>query len=255
MTRPGFVPRYYEIEQALRVRVAGLEPDAPLSSDAQLCQEFGVSRMTARNAVQRLVQDGLVYRLPGRGTFVAARGAHRHASNLTNFTDEMRRKGRTPASRLLERSVRPATPPEALRLHVRDGSSVVAVRRLRLADGEPVAVEQAVLREDAAPAVLGADLQLGSLHAALVEAGLHPTSGRATLGSEAATKEEARLLGVPRGWPLLVERRTILDQHSVPLETSETRYAAGRYAIDVEFVVEQPGAGSLVATTKGGANR
>lgn len=72
-------------------------------------------------------------------------------------------------------------------------------------------------------------------------AGLIPTSGRATLGSEPATKAEARLLEVTKGWPLLVERRTILDQHGVPLETTETRYAAGRYAIDVEFVVEQPG--------------
>lgn len=125
-----FVPRYYAIEQSLRSRIAELEPDAPLPSDAQLCEEFAVSRMTARNAVQRLVQEGLVYRLPGRGTFVADYGTHRHASTLTNFT---------------------------------------------------------------------------------------------------------------KGWPLLVERRTILDQHGVPLETTETRYAAGRYAIDVEFVVEQPG--------------
>lgn len=249
MTRPTFVPRYYEIEQALRVRIAGLEPDAPVSSDSKLCEEFGVSRMTARNAVQRLVQDGLVYRLPGRGTFVAARGAHRHASNLTNFTDEMRRKGRRPSSTLLERSVRPATAAEALRLRLDDGADVVAVRRIRLADGEPVAVERAVLRGDAAAAVLAADLQSGSLHAALVDAGLYPTSGRATLGSEAATQEEARLLGVTHGWPLLVERRTILDQSSVPLETTETRYAAGRYAIDVDFVVEQPGHSHAVPLT------
>lgn len=237
----SFVPRYYEIEQSLRSRIASLEPDAPLPSDAQLCEEFSVSRMTARNAVQRLVQEGLVYRLPGRGTFVADYGTHRHASRLTTFTDEMRRKGRVPRSRLLERGQRPATPAEASRLRLDGSSKVVVVHRLRLADQEPVAIELAVLRADAIEAVLAADLEDGSLHVALVSAGLIPSSGRATLGSEPASAVEARLLEVAKGWPLLVERRTILDQNGVPLETTETRYAAGRYAIDVEFVVEQPG--------------
>jgi GntR family transcriptional regulator len=77
-----FVPRYYEIEQTLRARIAALDPDSPLPSDAQLCDEFGVSRMTARNAVQRLVQEGLVYRLPGRGTFVAPTPANRTATHI-----------------------------------------------------------------------------------------------------------------------------------------------------------------------------
>jgi GntR family transcriptional regulator len=235
-----FVPRYYEIEQALRARIARLEPDEPLPSDAQLCEEFGVSRMTARNAVQRLVQEGLVYRLPGRGTFVADYGSHRHVSHLTSFTDEMRRHGRVPSSKVLERTQRPGTPVEARRLRIEDGAEVVVVRRIRLADDEPVAIEQAVLREDAADAVLAADLESGSLHATLREAELVPTSGRATIGSEPAQGEDARLLGVQKGWPLLVERRVILDQNGAPLETTETRYAAGRYALDVEFVVERP---------------
>lgn len=240
MAGQTFVPRYYEIEQALRARIADLEADAPLPSDAQLCREFGVSRMTARNAVQRLVQDGLVYRLPGRGTFVADYGTHRHAGSLANFSDEIRRSGRTPSSRLLARGIRPATAGSVSRLRLQPEANVVIVSRLRLADEEPVAIEHAVLRIDAAPAVLGADLQAGSLHATLVGAGLIPTSGRATISAESASKEEAKMLGVPRGWPLLVERRVILDQDGVPLEATETRYAAGRYALDVEFDVVRP---------------
>jgi DNA-binding IclR family transcriptional regulator len=70
-----FVPRYHEIEQTLRKRIARLKPGDPLPSDAMLCEEFGVSRMTARNAVQRLVQEGMIYRVPGRGTFVAKQPA------------------------------------------------------------------------------------------------------------------------------------------------------------------------------------
>src|ERR1700754_4565673 len=91
-----FVPRYFEIEQALRARIAELAPDDPLPSDAQLCAEFGVSRMTARNAVARLAQEGIVSRVPGRGTFVAEPPVHRQAGNLLSFSAEMRRQGREP---------------------------------------------------------------------------------------------------------------------------------------------------------------
>jgi GntR family transcriptional regulator len=234
-----FVPRYYEIEQTLRARIAALDPDSPLPSDAQLCEEFGVSRMTARNAVQRLVQEGLVYRLPGKGTYVAGSGAHREASSLTNFTKEMRRRGRLPSSRLLEREVHPASQLEQTRLQLADGSTVVSIRRIRIADGEPVAIEHAVLRPEAADAVLQADLESGSLHEALVAGGLVPTRGHATIGSEPAEREEAALLEVPSGWPLLVERRLIADQEGKPLELTESRYASGRYALDVDFVVER----------------
>jgi GntR family transcriptional regulator len=234
-----FVPRYYEIEQTLRARIATLDPDSPLPSDARLCEEFGVSRMTARNAVQRLVQEGLVYRLPGKGTYVAGSGAHREASNLTNFTKEMRRRGREPSSRLLERELRPATELEGRRLQLGEEPSVVSIRRIRLADGEPVAIEHAVLPAAAAHAVTDADLEGGSLHEALVAGGLVPTRGHATIGSEPAESEEAGLLDVPSGWPLLVERRVIVDQEGKPLELTESRYASGRYALDVDFVVER----------------
>ena len=101
-----FVPRYYEIERSLRSRIADLEPGDALPSDAMLCDEFGVSRMTARNAVQRLAQDGLVHRIPGRGTYVARPSAHRQASNLMSFSDEMRRRGRSPRSKMIHRRVR-----------------------------------------------------------------------------------------------------------------------------------------------------
>jgi GntR family transcriptional regulator len=237
----AFVPRYYEIEQVLRTRISQLEPDEPLPSDAQLCEEFGVSRMTARSAVQRLVQEGLVYRLPGRGTFVAHGGSHRPATTLPTFSDEMRRRGRMPSSRVLERRIRAAEPAEARRLRLAAGADVIVVRRLRLADGEPVALEHAVLRGEAAPALLAADLENGSLHTALVEVGLVPTSGHGTLGSEPAGRDEARLLGVAQRSPLLVERRVILDQNGVPLETTESRYVSGRYAVDVRFTVEHSG--------------
>ena len=236
-----FVPRYYEIEQALRARIAELKPDDPLPSDAMLCEEFGVSRMTARNAVQRLSQEGLVYRVPGRGTFVAEPPVHRQAGNLLSFTEEMRRRGRTPSSRLLAREVREPRPAEASRLQLDPGAEVVVVRRLRVADEEPMAIEEAVFPAVVAPLILSADLERRSLHHTLVEGGHVPTMGRARLGAEAAGADDAERLRVAVGSPLLVEKRVIHDQEGRPLEICESRYAGARYGLDVQFDVELPG--------------
>ena len=230
------IPRYQAIEQSLRARVAALAPHAPLPSDAQLCEEFGVSRMTARGAVQRLVQDGLVYRVPGRGTFVAPERANRTASHILSFSDEMRRRGRTPSSAVVQRRRRAATDAERDRLGAEE---VVVMRRVRLADGQAVAVETAVFPATVGP-VLEAQPEGASLFAALREAGHVPTAGRASLAAEAATAEDARLLGVKRGAPLLVERRLIHDQAGAPLEWTESRYVGARYGLDVDFDVELP---------------
>jgi GntR family transcriptional regulator len=232
------LPRYREIEAALRAQVAGLQPGDPLPSDAALCRAFGVSRMTARNAMQRLVDDGLVVRVPGRGSCVAQPGPHRRADQLQPFSREMERHGRRPSSRLLARQVRPATPAEVARLGLPGPGPVVVVRRLRLADGQPVAVETAVLAGWVAPAVMGADLETGSLHGALASGGIHLRRGRATIQAEAATGDDSALLAVEPGSPLLVERRVIRDVHGAAVEATESRYPAGRYALDVAFEME-----------------
>jgi GntR family transcriptional regulator len=236
-----FVPRYYEIEQALRARIADLKPDEPLPSDAMLCEEFGVSRMTARNAVQRLVQEGIVYRVPGRGTFVAEPPVHRQAGNLLSFTEEMRRRGRVPHSRVLLREVREPRPSEASALQLKPGETVIVLRRLRLADDEPIVIEEAVFPAAAVATLLeSADLEHRSLHDTLVDGNHVPTQGRARLGAEAAGADDAALLDVPVDSPLLVEKRVIHDQDGRPLELCESRYAGDRYGLDVQFDVELP---------------
>lgn len=237
-------PRYREIEAALRARIAAMRPTDPLPSDAALCREFGVSRMTARNAMQLLVDDGLVVRMPGRGSCVAQPGAHRRADQLQSFSREMERHGRRPASRLLARELRAPTPDEAAALGLDDAEPVVLLRRLRIADDEPIAIETAVLVRRATAAVMAADLETGSLHAALAAGGIHLRRGTATISAEAATFEDARLLGVPRGAPLLVERRVIRDMQGRAVEATESRYPAGRYALDVAFDMEDGAAGA-----------
>jgi len=238
-----FTPRYFVIEQALRERIATMTPGDPLPSDAMLCREFSVSRMTARNAVQRLAQEGLVDRVPGRGTFVAEPPAHRQADNLLSFSEQMRRRGQAASADHVDVDVRPATDEEAERLELADGADVVVLQRLRLADRVPIAKEVAVLPGGLAGAIRSADWRTASLHALLVAAGVVPHGGRATITAQSATATDARLLKVRRNAALLVERRLIVDAGGRPVELTESRYAASRYGLDVRFSVEPPPVG------------
>ena len=240
MTEPGYLPHYRQIEQALRERIAILPAGERLPSDNELCVEFGVSRMTARNAMQQLAADGLIRREPGRGSFVAEAQPHRRTNRLMTFTQEMRRAGRVPSSRVLSRVLRPSTPAEATGLGVPLRQPIVHLRRLRLADGQPIALETAVLVGLCADAVLGADLASGSLHETLAAAGIVLSRGTGTITAAGATGEDARLFGIRVGSPLLVERRVISDGSGRRIEMTESRYPADRYGLDVQFDVEGP---------------
>jgi GntR family transcriptional regulator len=248
MTEAGYQPQYRQIEQALRERISTLRPGERLPSDAELCAEFGVSRMTARNAMQGLAADGLIRREPGRGSFVAKPTAHRRTNHLLTFTQEMLRLGRVPSSRILARVVRPASTSEAASLGINAGESVVHLRRLRQADGEPIALESAVLIGACADAVMTADLADGSLHEALGRAGVVLRRGTGTLSAAAATAEDAELLAIRPGDPLLVERRVIMDGHGRRIEATESRYSADRYGLVVHFDVEGPSSDAAVET-------
>jgi len=240
MTEHSYQPQYRQIEQALRERISTLRPGARLPSDTDLVAEFGVSRMTARNAMSRLAEDGLIRREPGRGSFVTTPPTHRRTNRLMTFTQEMRRAGRVPSSRVLERGVRPASPIEAASLGLAPRQPVVHLRRLRQADGEPIALESTVLIGACAPAVMDADLANGSLHETLGRAGFVLVRGTGTIAAVAATPDDARLLAIPPGHPLLVERRVIVDGQGRRIEATESRYVADRYGLDVQFDVEAP---------------
>ena len=234
------VPRYRTIEQSLRERIAALRPGDALPSDTALCAEFGVSRMTARSAMQLLADEGLVVRLPGRGSFVAEPATHRRADRLMSFSSEMARRGRRPTSRIVDREIRPASPAIAAELGVSEGAAIVFLRRVRCADELPIALETTLLIGETSPAVMAADLRHESLHAALVRAGWTLRRGTAVVNAVPATADDARLLAVAKGSPILVERRVINDAQGRAIEVTESRYGGDRYAMNVRFDVEVP---------------
>ena len=224
-------PRYEEIAAYLRQLAMETEPDGRMPSDAELCERFGVSRMTARQAVQQVVNEGLLYRKRGHGTFREPRKIHRALGSPLSFTENMRRRGLRASSRLLTLETARPTPEDVAALDIDASETVTILERLRFADDVPMAIERVVLSPRIA--IEGDFAESGtSLHEVFENAGHEPTRAYATVSARMATKRERELMDLPSTGVVMVETRVISDQQGVPLEHTETRYAAARYEFD-----------------------
>lgn len=220
--------RYERIAAYLRDLVTEAEPGDRLPSEAELCDRFGVSRMTARQAVQLVANEGTIERRRGAGTFVRSHPIPRDLGSPLSFSGSMRARGMTAASRTLEWGEVEPDGDERAALALGEGEPGYVLERLRLADGTPMAIERAVMPRDLA-LQLGDEIHDGSLHDAFRSIGRVPTEAHAEVSARRATKRERELLGLPHSGIIISERRTIYDQDDRPLERTETRYAAGRY--------------------------
>lgn len=230
------VPLYEQIEAILRDRIRSMQPGERLPSDRDLAQEFGVSFVTARQAVSRLAADGLVERHVGRGTFVASARLEKNMSGLTSFSEDMGRRGLAVHSKVLECDVRPASRDVAQALQIAENSPVVHIRRVRLADHTPMTIEAVSLYALAFPGLADEDFSRQSLYEVLERRyGVVLTVARGILSAVAPTTEEAQMLGITRATPLLVVRRTAYNQHNEPLEYGESRYRSDRYQVPIEM--------------------
>ena len=164
----GDSPKGAQLREILEGLLTVLPPGSALPSERELAERYGVARMTVRGELDRLAGDGLAYRVQGRGTFVAEPRVAQ-AKALTSFTEDMRARGLEPSSRLLAREEHPAGGRMARRLELRPSAPLVRVDRLRLADAEPLAVEQVTLPLERFPEAATADLGATSLFELLEE--------------------------------------------------------------------------------------
>lgn len=220
--------RYQEIADYLRDLISRAEPGDRLPSDAELCDRFGVSRMTARQAVTILANEHLLERKRGSGTFVIVPRVPRALGSPLSFSESMQLRGMEPSSRVLRAGPEHLEPEDAAALGIDIETPAIVLERLRLADGIPMAVEHAVIPAEDSD-ILDEDLTSGSLHAAFERAGRTPTRANARVGARMATKRERDLLQLPSNGIVLTEVRTIFDQNGAPLEHTSTYYAAERY--------------------------
>src|SRR5262244_1855882 len=166
-----------------------LGPDDALPPERDLAEELAVSRITVRKAIDGLVEEGLLVRRQGSGTFVSNR-VEKNFSKLTSFSEDMRARGRKPRSVWLRKSAGTVTPEEALTLRASPGTPVYRFHRIRFADDMPMSLEYATILASCLPSL---DAVESSLYTALERAGTRPVLALQWLRAVLFTAEQANL--------------------------------------------------------------
>jgi GntR family transcriptional regulator len=229
-------PVYMQIRRGLleRIDAGDLPEGTALPSERDLADSLGVSRMTVRQALVGLESDGLLIRRHGSGTYVAPRRIVQSLSALTSFSEDMRSRGLVPGGRVLSFEHGRPSPEEALSLGLGPSASVARLRRLRTADGTPLALETSSLPEHVAGDLRLEDVQNRSLYDVLRARGFTPYRAIQHLRAAPADAPTARLLEVPEGASVLSILRVTWDAGGVPIEFVRSQYRGDRY----DFVVE-----------------
>ena len=238
MDTAGELKHVWVRRQLQELVASTLRPGDALLGERQLEEQFGVSRITVRRAISDLVQDGALVRIKGKGTFVS-HGLVRSTLHLASFNEDMWAAGFEPSTRVINATV--AVPPAAAAEHLglAEGDEAYQVRRLRLANGAPVSVDESWLPPRALPDLLSEDLT-GSLYRVLAAAG-HPVQhAEQTVEAAAAPEETAVLLEIEPGAPVLLFRRrsfTGQDDPGSPIEYSISTYRSDRYQVSMRLAL------------------
>ncbi len=230
--RSGTTPIYVRLAAILREKVQKGEfcvGDA-LPSERDMAERMAVSRVTVRKAMDLLMREGVLSRKQGSGTYVAPR-IEQPSSMLAGFTEDLRRRGLAAGSVWLDKTTDMASPDEVIAFGLAVNTRVKRFRRIRTANGEPLALEHAVVPELYLP---DHEQVIDSLYATLSALGTKPVTGLQRVTASLATEDEAYHLGVPGGAAVLrIERRGYLADGTM-VELTRSAYRGDRY----DFVSE-----------------
>lgn len=230
----GRALKHVQVREYVRLLVKDATPGSSAPSERELVQRFGVARMTVRQAMDALVVEGLLERIPGRGTFVAR--PRREVGRLTGYTEDMTRRGLLGESQTLLARREQAGPGVARALAITEGDPVIHWKRLRRADAVPMCIEDAYLNEILIPGFLQSGMPT-SLYAALDARGLRPTWAEDSVTADQASNDEATHLEIEVGSPVLRQSRRALAGEK-PVEVSRSVYRADRFTMWVQLGTE-----------------
>src|SRR5512143_2385154 len=218
--RSGGVPVYVQIRESLRSDIiqGALKRGEQLPSENELAARYNVSRMTIRQSIEDLVDEGLLYRRHGVGTFVAFPHLQRDHTRLTSFFDKAEQEGVRVQAKLLKLEVIPAKPRVAEALDIPAGSHVIRVKTLRYANGVPITVHDAHVPHQLFPNLVHENLEIQHLWTLFEKSGYRVKRAVQRLEAREASKDVANLMKIKEGAPVLFKERTVYADDGTPVE-------------------------------------
>lgn len=238
LTRTEGIPHYVRIRESLRAMIASgeLAHGQKLPSEDELAVQYGVSRMTVRQGISDLIDEGLLYRRHGVGTFVAFPHVERDHSRLTNFFESSNAQGIEAKASILSIEVLPAKQKIARALSILEGERVIRIKTLRYAESVPVTVHDAYIPHRLFAPLLKEDLhklEVQHLWTLFENLGYRVKSAVQKLEAREADEELADLMEIEEGSPILYKERTVFADDGTPVEFTFCYNRGDRYSLTV----------------------
>jgi GntR family transcriptional regulator len=239
--------RHEQVSNWIRNQIANShwEAHTKLPSENEFCTQFEVSRVTVRHALQMLENEGLIYRRQGLGSFVRPKPVRQALMQLTDFSEEMSNAGMEASSEVLYFGKENISDPIATCLNVSEGQAVMRLDRLRLGDGNPIALDKTWIPLVYAQFLTEQDLEHQTIFAILEGTyNIQIVRGCYQIEAESANESVAKHLGISIGSPVLSIRRTIYTIHDKPIFVQKRYYLPHRIAYFMEIKrIQQPDSG------------
>ncbi len=234
INRQSRVPYYYQLYEILRGKITSGEwkPGDIMPTEAELLGQYNVSRSTVRQAMDMLVNNGQIYRQRGRGSFVAHPTVEQGLSQIISFTEEMQRRGMNAHTEVLSSGLVLASAETAQFLQVEPGEELARLERLRMADNEPMSIEESYLVHRYCPGVLDQDYATVPLREMLMrEYGLRWAYAKQTIQAIDAPKKIADKLAIKSKASILYIERTSFTEQNTPVEFIRFYHRGDRYVL------------------------
>ena len=230
MMTKSATPRYIQIHNQIKARIEAGEwqSEKRLPAERELAETFGVSRMTLRQAIQTLVDEGILERKVGSGTYVAEQKVAERALGMTSFTELMSATGRVAKTQTISYKMTSPSASEMEQLNLSENDEVLVMERLRMGDNEPILLERATVPATLVHGFSRHDLT-ESLYHTLAKAGTKPGRAEQTISASLANERLSELLQIKRGDAILSVRQVSFDQNDRPFEYVRSYYVGERF--------------------------
>lgn len=233
------IPIYYQLEEIIKdlIEKGELKPGDSLPAEREYAEKFQISRMTVRQAFTQLVNDGYLYRIQGKGTFVAERKPkiEQALQGLTSFTEDMKARGMKPGSQLVQFEIIPATSLIANQLGIQEYGPVYEIKRIRLADDVPMALETNYISANFIKG-LTEKIVNQSLYSYIEnQLNLRIDHASQVIESSVADELEVEYLNIQPGAPVMLIQRNTFLKDGTPVEFVKSTYRADRYKFMIQM--------------------